>query len=74
MDIQLFIHATIIIFSVPLRRVSVPDSRYDWLCEHWKPPSTIPAYLQVVDIAGLVKGAHEGQVSLFCCCFCFQWG
>ena len=49
---------------VPSRRVPVPDSRYDWLCEFWKPPSTIPAYLHVVDIAGLVKGAHEGQVSL----------
>ena len=23
----------------------------------------MPAYLSVVDIAGLVKGAHEGQVS-----------
>jgi len=42
-------------------RVAVPDARYDWLCEHWKPASRIPAYLNVVDIAGLVKGAHEGQ-------------
>lgn len=49
-----------------LRRVPVPDSRYDWLCEHWKPPSTVPAYLSVVDIAGLVKGAHEGQVYITC--------
>ncbi len=53
----------IIVVLVPLRRVPVPDSRYDWLCDHWKPASTIPAYLHVVDIAGLVKGAHEGQVS-----------
>ena len=49
--------------SDPLRRVAVPDSRYDWLCEHWKPPSCIPAYLHVVDIAGLVQGAHEGKVN-----------
>ncbi|CAI8004194.1 Obg-like ATPase 1 [Geodia barretti] len=42
-------------------KVAVPDSRYDFLCEHWKPPSCVPAYLHVVDIAGLVKGAHEGQ-------------
>ena len=49
--------------SLYIRRVPVPDERYDWLCAHWKPPSTIPAYLSVVDIAGLVKGAHEGQVS-----------
>ena len=25
----------------------------------------MPAYLSVVDIAGLVKGAHEGQVSVY---------
>ena len=24
-------------------------------------PSKVPAFLNVVDIAGLVKGAHEGQ-------------
>lgn len=42
-------------------RVAVPDTRYDWLCEFWKPASTIPAFLHVVDIAGLVPGAHEGQ-------------
>ena len=52
-----------IILFFPLRRVAVPDSRYDFLCEDWKPPSCVPAYLHVVDIAGLVKGAHEGQVS-----------
>lgn len=42
-------------------RVAVPDARFDWLCEHWQPASRMPAYLNVVDIAGLVKGAHEGQ-------------
>ena len=26
--------------------------------------SSVPAYLNVVDIAGLVKGAHEGQVCI----------
>lgn len=54
-------------FSLYIGRVPVPDERYDWLCAHWKPPSTIPAYLSVVDIAGLVKGAHEGQVSACMC-------
>ena len=52
--------------SFPSRRVAVPDARYDWLCEHWKPASQVPAYLHVVDIAGLVKGAHEGQVGGAC--------
>eukprot|EP00834_Sanchytrium_tribonematis_P008130 NODE_870_length_3391_cov_0.839915.p1 type:complete len:419 gc:universal NODE_870_length_3391_cov_0.839915:1055-2311(+) len=41
-------------------RVSVPDERFDWLCTHHKPGSTVRAYLTVIDIAGLVKGAAEG--------------
>merc|ERR1719502_1321458 len=41
-------------------RVPVPDERFDWLCDFHKPPSKVPAFLNVVDIAGLVKGAHEG--------------
>ncbi|KAI8929264.1 P-loop containing nucleoside triphosphate hydrolase protein [Entophlyctis helioformis] len=42
-------------------RVAVPDERFDWLVESFKPSSKIPAYLTVIDIAGLVKGAAEGQ-------------
>lgn len=42
-------------------RCSVPDERFDWLCNLYKPASKIPAFLTVVDIAGLVKGASEGQ-------------
>ncbi|CAF2354606.1 unnamed protein product [Rotaria sp. Silwood2] len=42
-------------------RVPVPDSRFDFLCQHYEPLSKQPAYLNVVDIAGLVKGASEGQ-------------
>lgn len=42
-------------------RVPVPDERYDFLCEFHKPASKVPAFLNVVDIAGLVKGAHEGH-------------
>lgn len=42
-------------------RCPVPDPRFDWLCETYKPASKIPAYLTVIDIAGLVKGASEGQ-------------
>lgn len=41
-------------------RCPVPDERYDWLCNMWQPPSQYPAYLQVTDIAGLVRGAAEG--------------
>lgn len=42
-------------------RVPVPDARYDYLCEFHKPASKVPAFLNVTDIAGLVKGAAEGQ-------------
>jgi obg-like ATPase 1 len=41
-------------------RVAVPDARFDWLCEQYKPSSKVPAYLTVIDIAGLVKGASGG--------------
>lgn len=42
-------------------RVSVPDERFDWLVEHHKPASKVPAVLQVTDIAGLIKGASTGE-------------
>lgn len=42
-------------------RVAVPDVRFDWLCETYEPASKVPAYLSVIDIAGLVKGASAGQ-------------
>ncbi|GEM06738.1 GTP binding protein [Rhodotorula toruloides] len=41
-------------------RVSVPDERFDWLCELYKPASKVPAFLTCVDIAGLTKGASTG--------------
>jgi len=37
-------------------RVPIDDVRFDWLVEHYKPLSRVPAFLNVVDIAGLVKG------------------
>ncbi|KAG5378464.1 hypothetical protein IGI04_026306 [Brassica rapa subsp. trilocularis] len=42
-------------------RVNIPDDRFDWLCQLYKPKSEIPAFLEIHDIAGLVRGAHEGQ-------------
>jgi obg-like ATPase 1 len=41
-------------------RCPVPDQRYEWLCELWQPASKIPAYLNITDIAGLIRGASEG--------------
>ena len=42
-------------------RVALPDPRFDFLCDYHKPVSRVPAFLHITDIAGLVKGAHEGQ-------------
>jgi obg-like ATPase 1 len=42
-------------------RVHVPDERFKWLCDTYKPKSAVPAFLDIVDIAGLVKGAAEGE-------------
>ncbi|KAJ1445092.1 P-loop containing nucleoside triphosphate hydrolase protein [Pelagophyceae sp. CCMP2097] len=41
-------------------RCPVPDQRFKWLCDLFKPPSRVPAQLQVTDIAGLIRGAAEG--------------
>lgn len=49
---------------MPTSRVAVPDGRFDYLVEAFKPVSKVPAFLHVVDIAGLVRGAHEGQVNI----------
>lgn len=42
-------------------RVNVPDDRFRWLCELYKPKSEVPAFLEICDIAGLVKGAANGE-------------
>src|SRR4051812_7927207 len=41
--------------------VEVPDSRLDRIAEIVKPKKTVPAVVQFVDIAGLVRGAAEGE-------------
>lgn len=41
--------------------VEVPDTRLVKLTELVKPEKTIPAVVEFVDIAGLVKGASEGE-------------
>ncbi len=41
--------------------VSVPDERLEKLNEMSKSAKKIPAVVEFYDIAGLVKGAHEGQ-------------
>ncbi|HEY0971243.1 MAG TPA: redox-regulated ATPase YchF [Gemmatimonadales bacterium] len=41
--------------------VEVPDGRLDRLAEVVQPKRTLPAVVQFVDIAGLVKGAAQGE-------------
>jgi GTP-binding protein YchF len=41
--------------------VNVPDGRLDTLTTLFKPARTIPATVEFVDIAGLVKGASNGE-------------
>jgi obg-like ATPase 1 len=44
-----------------LAKCQVPDKRFDELVKFHQPAKEIPAVLTVCDIAGLVKGAHEGK-------------
>jgi GTP-binding protein YchF len=41
--------------------VDVPDNRMDKLAELVKPNRTVPTQIELVDIAGLVKGASKGE-------------
>src|ERR1700748_2673007 len=41
--------------------VDVPDERIDKLAELVKPERTVPTQVGIVDIAGLVKGASQGE-------------
>ncbi|CAN6455688.1 unnamed protein product [Victoria cruziana] len=42
-------------------RINVPDERFQWLCQLYKPKSEVSAFLEIHDIAGLVRGAHQGE-------------
>ena len=42
-------------------RVNVPDERLSTLTDLINPKQTIPASIEIVDIAGLVKGASKGE-------------
>ena len=44
-----------------LGSTNVPDKRLDTLVEICKPKSVVPATVDIVDIAGLVKGASHGE-------------
>lgn len=41
--------------------VKVPDARLDKIAQISHPTKIIPAFIEFTDIAGLVKGAHQGE-------------
>src|SRR5215216_5246318 len=41
--------------------ITVPDERLHKLTEIAKPQNVVPATVEIVDIAGLVKGASKGE-------------
>ena len=41
--------------------VKIPDDRFNKICEIVLPKSAVPATVEFVDIAGLVKGASKGE-------------
>ena len=41
--------------------INVPDGRLEKLVEMVKPQNTVPTTVEIVDIAGLVKGASKGE-------------
>lgn len=56
-------HVTIVI-SIVLKqvicacvqaRINIPDDRFNWLVDTYKPSSQVPAFLDICDIAGLVR-------------------
>ncbi len=44
-----------------LGTITVPDARLTKLSELVKPQNIVPTTVEIVDIAGLVKGAHKGE-------------
>jgi len=41
--------------------VTVPDTRLDLITQYVKPQSVVPTTIEFVDIAGIVKGASQGE-------------
>jgi len=47
--------------SPNLSKVPVPDPRLDKLAALINPQKVFPAFIEVVDVAGLIRGAHRGE-------------
>jgi obg-like ATPase 1 len=44
-----------------MAKINIPDARYEKLVELYQPKSRVMATIQITDIAGLVKGASNGE-------------
>jgi obg-like ATPase 1 len=44
-----------------LAKINVPDKRFEKMCEVHQPKSKVLAQISITDIAGLVKGASNGE-------------
>src|SRR5688572_5686396 len=42
-------------------RVDIPDERLQEICRYIEPKKVVPASMEFVDIAGLVRGASKGE-------------
>ena len=47
-------------------RIPVPDTRFEWLCDVYKPASKVPAFLTCIDIAGLTAVSEAHSYGLLC--------
>ncbi len=45
--------------------MNVPDERFRWLCELYKPKSEVAAFLEIVDIAGLVRSSLSQNINFY---------
>lgn len=47
--------------SPNLSKIPVPDPRLDKLASLINPQKVTPAFIEIVDVAGLIRGAHRGE-------------
>ncbi len=47
--------------SPNVSQIFIPDPRLDKLVALIKPERVVPAWIEVVDVAGLIRGAHRGE-------------
>ena len=40
--------------------VSIKDPRFAYLCDLYQPNKQVAGIINIIDVAGLIKGAHEG--------------